>query len=54
LEAVNIQPKNYNHSLVSIQCASCGSIVGIMESHNITNLIYMLANKLKLDLDSRY
>jgi len=54
LEAVNIQPKGCNHLLVSIQCATCGSIVGVMESQNITQLIYTLANKLKLDLNSRY
>jgi hypothetical protein len=54
LEAVDIQPKGYNYPLVSIQCATCGSIVGVMESHNITQLIYTLAKKLKLDLNSRY
>ena len=53
-ESTPIKVRNHSVELVSIQCASCGSVVGIMDIHPISVLIYKLAKKLKIDLNSPY
>jgi len=53
-ESVIIQVRRHNFKLASIQCASCGSVVGIIDVYSISALIYTLAKKLKIDLDSPY
>lgn len=53
-ESTPIKVRNHTVELVSIQCASCGSVVGIMDYYSISVLIHKLANKLKIDLNSSY
>ncbi len=38
--------------LLFIQCGSCGTVVGVQELFNISNLIYKLAKKLNINLDN--
>lgn len=51
-EVVNHEPRKSNFKLLFVQCASCGTVVGAMDFHNIGALIYKLAQKLRIDLDS--
>jgi uncharacterized Zn finger protein len=53
-ESVPIEVRNHNYQLVSIQCASCGAVVGIMDLYSISTLIKKLAKKLNFNLDSPY
>ncbi|WP_333198156.1 hypothetical protein [Microcoleus sp. S28C3] len=53
-ESIPIKVRNHTVELVSIQCANCGTVVGIMDYHSISVLIYKLAQKLKIDLNSPY
>lgn len=50
-ETVENTPRNSKYIVMFVQCASCGSVVGVLESYNIGNLIYKLADKLGIDLD---
>lgn len=53
-ESQIIKVNNHKYELVSIQCATCGSVGGIMDSYSISHLIYTLAKKLNIDLNSSY
>ncbi len=53
-EVVDSSPHNSNFKLQFVQCASCGSVVGVLEYFNIGALLEKLAKKLNVDLHSRY
>lgn len=51
-ETVLESPKNSNFKLQFIRCASCRSVVGVADYYNIGRLIHVLAEKLRIDLNS--
>lgn len=53
-ESVIEIPDNSNFKLQFIRCWSCKTVVGTQEYYNIGTLLYKLAKKLNLDLDSRF
>lgn len=44
-------PKDSAFKLLFVQCASCGTVVGVQEYFNVSSLIYKLAKKLGASLD---
>ncbi len=50
-EAVNETPVNSNFELIFIRCASCKTVVGVIDYYNVGALVKKLASKLKIDLD---
>jgi hypothetical protein len=51
-EVVETVPGNSRYKVLFVQCSSCGTVVGVMDYFNIGTLIYNLAGKLKINLDS--
>ena len=50
-EVNELKPAGSNFRFVAINCTNCGCIVGVLDHYNIGELIYVLAAKLKIDLD---
>lgn len=50
-ENVSETPKDSNHKLQFVRCSSCKTVVGVLDSHNISTLILGLAEKLNVPLD---
>jgi len=50
-ESVIETPKNSNFKLNFIRCASCKTVVGVLDFYNIGALIRSFANKLNINLD---
>ena len=40
-------PSSSNYVLTFVQCASCGTVVGAMDYHNIGDLLYKVLGKLE-------
>lgn len=49
-EIVENTPKNSLYKYLFIQCASCGSVVGVQDYYNIGTLLHRLAEKLHIKL----
>lgn len=50
-EIVEHEPMGGKFKVHFIQCASCGTVVGVQEYYNIGKLIEIFAKKLNVDLD---
>ncbi len=46
-EAVNVTPDNSRFTLIFIQCAECGAVVGTMDMRNIGEMISQLPDQLR-------
>jgi len=46
-EAKVFEPRGSNYKLVSVQCASCGAAIGVMEYMNSTTQIQKLEKQLQ-------
>jgi transposase-like protein len=44
-EAIAIEVRGYPVPVTSIQCASCGAVVGVMDRYSISDLIDKLAKR---------
>lgn len=51
-EIVEHTPSDSRFKHNFVQCSSCGTVVGVLDFYNIGQLIYRLAAKLKIKLDS--
>ena len=50
-EAVIEKPLNSKYEFVFVRCTSCKIVVGVVDYHNIGDLVKQLAKKLNLDLE---
>ncbi|MDB4959066.1 MAG: hypothetical protein JWO36_6635 [Myxococcales bacterium] len=50
-EAMELVPKGSTFRLMAIQCAHCGSVVGVQEIFNVAHLVKQLAHKMRIALD---
>ena len=48
-EVVEHSPSGSNFKLMFIQCASCGSVVGVTEYYNAGALLHKIMKKLGID-----
>lgn len=49
-EMVERDPKHSMFRYAFIQCTNCGGVAGIVDAHNVANLVYKLAAALKVDI----
>lgn len=49
-EMVEQTPSGSEYVLEFIQCSKCGGVAGILDYHNVGELVLRLADKLNLDL----
>lgn len=53
-ESVIETPDNSNFKMQFVRCWSCKTVVGVHEFYNNGALIFKLAKKLKIDLESNF
>lgn len=39
-ETVTVTPQGIDRALLAIQCAACGGVVGVVETHDIARMIH--------------
>ena len=50
-EVKEASPGESNFKLNFVQCTSCGGVIGVLDFHNIGDLIHRLAAKLNVPLN---
>ena len=49
-EAVRADLKGTRFGYMLVQCAGCGTVVGVMDAYNVPNLLFNAARKLGVNL----
>lgn len=49
-EAVRADLKGTRFGYMFVQCARCGTVVGVMDAYNVPNLLFNAAKKLGVNL----
>lgn len=49
-EIKEAEPQNSRYKVLFVQCSSCGAVVGVLDYHNVPNLLEIIAAKLGFKL----